>query len=120
MNAAQDRYLQSYSLIEHDTKTSLITFKAGDIEEYQLCRLQSRAIPKSIIVSVVNKRSKDEEYLTDPAHFARIDSLTVELAGKVTEIATGNGADQIYTICKATGLSSTRLKRSTPLGFLCA
>jgi hypothetical protein len=54
----------------------------------------------------VNKRSKDEEYLTDPAHFARIDSLTVELAGKVTEIAIGNGSDQIYTLCKANGLSS--------------
>lgn len=118
MNATQDRYLQSYSLIEHDTKTTPIVFGAGDTsKDINSADFNLRAIPKSIIVSVVNKRSKDEEYLTDPAHFARIDSLTVELAGKVTEIATGNGADQLYTICKSNGLELNKTQALYTFGF---
>lgn len=118
MNAAQDRYIQSYSLIEHDTKTTPITFGEKDVSKViNSSDFNLRAIPKSIIISVVNKRSKDEEYITDPTHFARIDSLTVELAGKVTEIAIGNGSDQIYTLCKANGLELNKQQSLYTYGF---
>jgi hypothetical protein len=52
-----------------------ITFKASDTTQIiNSSRFQFEGYPESIIVSVVNKRSKDDDYLTDPAHFARIDS----------------------------------------------
>jgi hypothetical protein len=73
MNAAQDRYIQSYSLDRtwyqnYNHLWSWTIERTINSADFNL-----RAIPKSIIVSVVNKRSKDDDYLTDPAHFARID-----------------------------------------------
>ena len=118
MNASQDRYLQSYSLIEHDTKVTPIKFPSKDTSVViNSSDFNLRAIPKSLIISVANTRTRDEDFLTDPAHFARIDSLTVELAGKVTEIATGNGADQLFTLAKSNGLELNKTQALYTFGF---
>ena len=118
MNPATDKYIQAYSLIEQDTQIRDIPM-AGGVSSTSITSVpfDLRAIPKSIVISLVNKRIDDADFLTDPVHFARWDSMSIELCGTTTDLASGKSSELLYQISKANGLELNKQQALYTLGF---
>ena len=118
LDSSRDKYIQSLSIVEQDTRVNDITFKSTEKERaITSTPFDLRAIPKSIIVSLVNKRTTDDQYLTDATHFCRLDNLQIELNGTKTDLANGHSSEQLYYISKANGLEMNKQQALYTLGF---
>lgn len=116
MDGSKDKYIQSYSVIEQESRTSDIVFKSPT-QSISSTAFDLRAIPKRIYVSLTNKKVLDNDYLTDATHYCRWDSMEVELNGVSTILATGKGSEQLYNICKANGLEMNKQTALYTHGF---
>lgn len=119
LDAGRDKYIQSYSIVEQDSSLQDVKFEGGKDPKISISSVpfDIRATPKRIYIAIVNKRTTDDEYLTDAVHFARIDSLDVELMGVTTNVASGKSAEQLYYISKANGLEMNKQQALYTMGF---
>ena len=112
------QYIYNYPFVELDQRSAEVVVKENERNKsVSAVAFDIHAVPKKIYVAVVPKKVSDEEYLCTPNYFGRVDDLSVELLGRNTPIATGNGSEVLYNISKENGLNMNKQEALYLKGF---
>jgi hypothetical protein len=113
-----DKYIMEYPLVELDTRTTDVVFaESKPNTQINSTPFDLRAIPSKIFIAVTPKSITDEDHMINNTHFARFNSLYVEMMGTKTELATGNGAESLYILSKKNGLNMNKQTALFTKGF---
>lgn len=113
-----DKYIMEYPLVELDTRTTDVVFKATSPNtQINSTPFDLRAIPSKIFIAVTPKSISDEDHMINNTHFARFNSLNIEMMGSKTELATGDGAESLYILSKKNGLNMNKQTALYTKGF---